>query len=334
MKRFCKKVNVRYFVLAISIASGSLAWPQAASGPADRSPLAGSETPSEYLLGPGDQIKIWVRGLEEASEKSVRIGPSGDLDLPVAGQIHAAGLTTEQLRSKLVERFAKELLHPEVSVEIIDFGSQPVSVMGAVNRPGVHQLHGHKTLGEVLSLAEGLRPDAGSRITITREIKNGQIPLPTAALDPTGEFSVAAVNVRQLLAGERPADNIQIYPRDLITVPSAEVVYVVGEVKRPGEVLLKDRDTISALQALAEAEGLGPTPAPQSAKIMRLVPGQAGRTEIPVNLSKVQEGKAEDIAMRPNDILVIPPSGPKKAALRATEAAIQTVTGVIIWRRP
>jgi polysaccharide export outer membrane protein len=252
----------------------------------------------------------------------------------VAGQIHAEGLTTQQLRAKLAERFAKELLHPEVSVEIVDFGSQPVSVMGAVNRPGIHQLHGHKTLGEVLALAEGLRPDAGSRITITREIGNGQIPLATAALDPTGEFSVAAVNVRQLLAGEKPADNIQIYPHDLITVPTAEMVYVVGEVKKPGEVLLKDRDTISALQALAGAEGFGPTPAPQNAKIMRLVPGQPGRAEISVDLRKVQEGRAEDIAMRPNDILVVPPSGPKKAALRATEAAIQAVTGIIIWRRP
>ena len=87
-----------------------------------------------------------------------------------------------------------------------------------------------------------------------------------------------------------------------------------------------------ALCGLASADGLGPTPAPQSAKIVRQIPGGTQRTEIPVDLRKVQSGKAEDLGMRPNDILVIPPSTPKKALTRAAEAAVQTATGVAIWR--
>jgi len=128
-------------------------------------------------------------------------------------------------------------------------------------------------------------------------------------------------------------ENILVYPYDVITVPTAEAVFVIGEVKKPGEVTLKG-DGVTVLQALASADGYGPTPAPQNAKIVRLVPGTSERKEIPVDLSKILAGKAEDVAMRPNDILVVPPSGPKKLAERALEAAIQAATGVAIWRRP
>jgi polysaccharide biosynthesis/export protein len=306
--------------------------PAANTPPAASKPAAAEKVdPSQYVLGPDDQIKIWALGLEELSDKPVRITPGGDLDLPGIGQVHAAGLTVEQLKARLVQRFSKELVNPQVSIDIVDFGSQPVSVMGALNHPGVYQLRGRKSLTEVISLAEGLRQDAGSRITISRPIQNGAIPLADSRLDPTGQFSVADVKVKELMAGEEPADNIRILPHDVVTVPIAQVVYVMGEVKKPGEVALKDSETISVLQALASAEGLGPTPSPQHARIVRLTPNSTARQEIPVDLRKIELGKAEDVAMRPNDILVVPPSGPKKAALRVTEAAIQTLTGVIVW---
>lgn len=287
--------------------------------------------PTQYVLGPDDQVKIWAMGLDELTDKPMRITPGGDLDVPGIGQVHAAGLTVEQLKANLVQRFSKELVNPQVSVALVDFGSQPVSVMGALNHPGVYQLQGRKSLTEVISMAEGLRQDAGARITISRPIRNGAIPLADSHLDPTGQFSVANVRVKDLLAGEDPADNIRILPHDSVTVPIAQVVYVMGEVKKPGEVELKDSESVSVLQALASAEGLGPTPSPQRARIVRLSPNSSARQEIPVDLRKIEEGKAEDVAMRPNDILVVPPNGPKKAALRVTEAAIQTLSGVIVW---
>jgi polysaccharide export outer membrane protein len=293
-----------------------------------------SQGPAEYLLGPDDQIKVWALGVDEISDKPLRLDPAGDIDLPLIGKVHAGGLTTEQLKETLTQRFSKDLVDPKVSVQIVEFGSQPVSVMGAVNRPGIHQLNGRKTLMEVLSLAEGLRQDAGPRINISRKIEYGAIPLASAKPDPTGQFSVAEVPVKALLSGVSPADNIPISPYDVITVPLAESVFVMGAVKKPGEVALKENPSISVLQALASAEGYGETPSPQNARIIRLVPGTADRREIPVDLTKIQNGKAEDIAMRANDILIVPPSGPKRAATRAVEAAIQTATGVIIWRHP
>jgi polysaccharide biosynthesis/export protein len=288
---------------------------------------------SHYVLGPDDQIKVWALGVDEITDKPVRIDTSGSIDLPTLGRVQAGGLTLDQLKEELVARFSKDILNPEVSVQIVEYGSQPVSVMGAVNRPGIHQVNGRKTLMEVLSLAEGLRQDAGPRITVSRKIEYGPIPLPTASTDATGQFSVATVLVKDLLAGVNPAENILIAPHDVVTVPIAEAVFVMGDVHKPGEVPLKENASISVLQALASAEGLGPTPAPQNARIMRVIPGSTERKEILVDLQKIQNGKAEDIAMRPNDILVVPPSGPKKAAARAVEAAIQTATGIAIWGR-
>ena len=320
-------------IAALLLATALLAPGQTVRAPAQDPPQAPQQAPQNYVLGPEDQLKIWAFGMDEISDKPVRIDPSGNIDLPVAGKIHAGGLTVEQLRAELVQRFSKEVLRPQVSVEIVDFGSQPVSVIGAVNHPGVHQIEGRKTLLEVVSMADGLRQDAGPRIHVSRQITYGAIPLPTAKPDSTGKFSVAEVSVKDLLAGKNPAENIPILPHDVVTVPAAEAVFVMGAVRKPGEVPLKDNASISVLQALASAEGLGATPSPQNATIVRFVDGTSDRKEIPVNLKKIQEGKAEDIAMRPKDILFVPQSGPKKAGARALEAEIQTATGIAIWGR-
>jgi len=107
---------------------------------------------------------------------------------------------------------------------------------------------------------------------------------------------------------------------------------VIGDVKKPGPILLTNRQNISALEALAMAEGLGPQPKPQDAKILRLVPGSMERKEIPVNLRKIQEGKAEDITLRADDILFVPDSTPRKAGAKIAEAALSAAVGVAVWR--
>ena len=311
--------------------AGSVLTAQQISAPAS---VSRPQDVSQYLLGPDDQVRIWALGLEEISDKPVRIDPSGYINLPILGRIHAAGLTTDQFISELKQRLAKEVRQPQVSVDIVEFGSQPVSVMGAVNRPGVQQVSGRKTLAEMLSLAGGLRPDAGPYIKITRQIELGEIPLHTARVDSSGHFTTADLRVKDLLSAASPTENILIQPHDVITVPTAEMVYVVGAVKKPGNFALNERESVSVLQALSMAEGLGPMPKAQDSKILRLVPGSDERKEIPVDLKKVMSGKAEDMALKANDILFVPDSTAKKVTARALEAVIQTATGVIIWHGP
>ena len=143
-----------------------------------------------------------------------------------------------------------------VTVSVFEFRSQPVSVLGAVNTPGVHQIRGRKTLFEVISEAGGLKNEAGNSIKITRRKEFGAIPLPGAGADPSGEFSVAEVSVKSVMEARNPQENIQIQPNDVISVPKAELVYVIGAVKRAGGFILSEREQISVLQALSMAEGL------------------------------------------------------------------------------
>jgi polysaccharide export outer membrane protein len=317
------------FCSAIILATGGLSTVHAAVEP---EAAQGSEP--EYVLGPDDQIQVWALGVEEMPQRPIRIDPAGYIDLPVAGRVKAAGLTVGQLRSQLAERLSAEVREPRVTVDITDFGSQPVSVLGAVAEPGVHQLRGRKTLAEVLSLAGGLLADAGPAIKITRRAEWGPIPLPTAKPDATNAFSVAEIKLKDFMAANHPAENIMIRPNDVISVPRAETIYVMGAVRKPGGFPLNERESLSVLQALSLAEGLGATPAAQNSKILRVAAGSPERKEIPIDLKKVLAGKETDVPLQPNDILFVPTSASKQAAARALEATIQTLSGVIIWRRP
>lgn len=291
-----------------------------------------SQGNSAYLLGPDDQVVIRALHAEEISEKPVRVTSDGTINLPMVGTIRAAGLTIRELEKAIAEKLQVYVQNPQVGVSLTEMRSQPVSVLGEVNTPGVIQLQGHKSLFEMLSLAGGLRQDAGHTVKITRKAFWGEIPLPGARKDETGNFFVAEVDVDAILKATRPEQNIAIRPEDVISVPRAEMVYVVGEVGKAGGFVLHDRESITVLQAVSLAEGLGKVASPQHARILRSSDGE-DRREIPVQLQKILEGKAEDIRMRPDDILFIPSSTPKKAALRGIEAAIQAGTGIAVWRR-
>ncbi len=286
-----------------------------------------------YVLGPEDQISIRAVDAEEISDKPVRIDTAGYINLPMAGRVKAAGLTTDQLERELVERLKVYIKNPQVQVNITDSRSNPISVLGAVKNPGVHQIQGPKTLAEALSLAGGLVEDAGYTIKITRQVQYGMIPLDKAKLDDSGQYSVADVGVKELLEANNPKVNIRVFPHDVISVPRAERVYVVGEVNRSGAFTLREQESLSVLQALALAEGLSKTAAPGSARILRPDPVTKARVEIQVNLKKIMEGRAEDFRMKSDDVLFVPNNLPKSATMRGIEAAIQIGTGVVIWRR-
>ena len=290
-----------------------------------------SDPVSGYVLGPDDEVTVQVLGSDEVASGPLRIGPHGYLSMPLAGRVAAAGKTLEQLEQLLRERLATYIREPRVSVGAARFRSRPVSVLGAVNRPGVHQVEGPKSLIEMLSLAQGISQDAGPWVKITRLIKNGVIPLPSARTDLGGRFSVAQVRLSDLLEARRPELNIAVMPRDVITVPRAEMVYVIGGVHRSGGFLLNDRESMTVLQALALAGGLKGTAKKKAAKILRSREG-VERVEIAVNLSSIMAGRSTDVALEREDILFVPHSGGKAAAKRIAEAGLAMGTGVMVWR--
>ena len=288
--------------------------------------------PSTYVLGTDDQVTLQVLQAEEASGKPFRIDELGNIYVPLAGSVHAAGLTAHELEKNLVDRFSLYIRQPQVTVLVTEARSQPVSIVGAVVSPGIHQLQGHKTLLEVLSLAGGLRQDAGYRIKITRRREWGVVPLPGATITPDGEFSVGEVALKSLLEAANPEENIPVMPDDVLTVPIAEMIYVVGDVKKSGGFILGERRQISVLQALSLSEGLGSTARSNDAEILRESAGTDSRTEIPVNLKKILAGQASDVPMQSGDILFVPVSGAKRLGIQALQSMFAIGSGIAIYR--
>jgi polysaccharide biosynthesis/export protein len=291
-----------------------------------------------YVLGPDDQIVIHSINSPEISEKPFLIGMNGNLTLPLIGRIEAGGLTVDQLEAALDARLKEYVKNPQVAVTVSEFRSQPVSVFGAVTKPGVYQLRGRKTLYEVLSMAGG--PGAGgptettgSSLTLTRLRENGEIPLPGAKNDPTGQFSTVELNVQDILDGKDGAANIVMKPNDTISVSEAnsKIVYVVGDVEHGGAFSLGGRESLSVLRALSLAGGLGRTARPDKARIIRGAPGAAKPQEIAVNLRRIFNGKEEDIALLPQDVLVVPTSGRKVFSTYTLPSVISAAANAAIY---
>jgi len=187
-------------------------------------------------------------------------------------------------------------------------------------------------LVELLSMAGGVRNDAGDRVKVSRRPEFGRIPLPNARVEPGSNFSVAEVSLNSIMEATNPADNILVKPNDVISVPKAAMVYVVGEVHKSGGFVLKDQERVTALQALALAEGLSPTASPQKAKILRTGVGP-DRTEVAVDLKMILTGKAKDVPMQSDDILVVPTSVASSILKKTLQTIVQTGTGIAIYRR-
>jgi polysaccharide export outer membrane protein len=315
------------------IPPSALAAPVAAQQNADPRPYATpnpTEPPSDYVLGPFDQINVVVNEFEDQfSDKMFRLDGKGDVTLPLAGRLHAGGLTISALEEEIKKRLSPILKHPDVAVNITDFSSERVSVLGAVTTPGVHPLTGKNTLFDVLSLSQGLSDAAGTTVKITRETRWGPIPLPGAAVDPGGQVSTATVRVKEI-ARAGPS-NIAILPGDLIFVPRADLVYAVGSVAKPGGFPIGENETLSALQVVSLAQGLEKTAAPEKARILRAVPGNSSRIEIQVNIKQLMAGKTPDIPLRADDILFIPNSGAKSAGFRTVDAIVNATSALVIY---
>jgi polysaccharide export outer membrane protein len=314
--------------------SGTVVAANAATTDATYSPTVPSQGISQstnYILGPEDQITVRVFAADDIPEKPSTIANDGSVTLPMIGQVKAAGMTVEQLQQNLTVDYKKYFKDPQVTVTVSEYRSQPVSVAGNVTTPGVVQLRGQRNLMEVVSQAGGLRADAGDTATITRNLSEGPIPVQGAFTDPSGKFSVAHINIRDVMSGKDPQGNILIKPHDVVTIPRARMVYVLGNVTKPGGYVMTDNDSMSLTQAIALAGGWDHTASLNKAKVLRASATGGEREEIPANVKAIMNNKAPDVQLHPDDILYIPNSVGKAVSVRTLEAAIAVGTGVAIW---
>jgi polysaccharide export outer membrane protein len=258
-----------------------------------QSPAAGQgEASPVYRIGPRDVVKIEVFEEEELN-REVPVNEDGSIRLPLVGNVQAEGLTEEELAGRLKALLEENFLRrASVSVEVVQFLSRPISVLGAVRNPGAVGSGGRLTLIEALTRSGGLSESHGGSIQILRRAANGltdQITIPVEAL----------------LARADPDVNIPIFANDLITVPAAEevTIYLLGEVASPGAITFRRSERITLLAALARGGGLSER-ASNKIRIQRRE--EEGDTrDLIVNYRRIVAGEAPDPELRHGDVIII-----------------------------
>lgn len=271
--------------------------------------LANASTPNQpaprVRIGPGDLLAVTVFEVAELTQ-AVRVSDTGDATFTLIGRHHVAGLTTDDTQA-LIARLLKEgnyIIDPQVSVLIQEYSTQGVSVVGEVKRPGMYPVLGNQGLLDVISEAGGMTEMAGSEITVRH---NG----------------AEQKTVMQFSTGNRVSvvEDVQLQPGDKVIVPRAGMVYVIGDVGRPGGFIMQTNGNMSLLQAVAMAAGTTPTSALNSSRLIRRT--DSGYTEIPLELKKIMKGSQPDPQLTAEDIVVIPSSNTKRFVYQGVPGALQ-----------
>jgi polysaccharide export outer membrane protein len=285
----------------------------------------------ETPIGSGDLLHIDVFDVPELS-RDVRVSDTGDITYPlVPGKIVTAGLTSYQLEQKLAQLLIENGLvsHPQVSVFVKEQNSQPVTLVGAVQKPMVYQVIRPTTLLELLADAGGITDVAGSDVIVTRPVPSADKnavnnDLKGATLDTSSDTQTITIRLQDLLESGNPAYNISVYGGDTVSVPRAGIVYVMGGgISQPGGYILQSHgEQITVLKAVALAHGMTGFAKGDQAVIMRKNPDTGQKDMIPVQIKKMENRKADDLPMQSNDILYIPDSLGLKILAKGGEAVI------------
>jgi polysaccharide export outer membrane protein len=262
-------------------------------------PAAASE--EDYKLAPRDQLAVTVFGQKDLT-RTVRVSQSGAITLPLLGEVQAAGLSTAELERRIEDGLrGRYLVSPRATVAVSEFGGRQFAVMGAVNQPGAFALKSNYTTVMVaLSEARGVK-DGADRIAYVLR-----------ARPRVGEPQPVTVDLEALLRQGDPGHNVVVEPGDSIYVPEANTYYVAGEVEKRGAFVLRRDTTLS--RALTEAGGVAKRAATGDIRVIRTLPTGAKQEIGPFDLDRVMTGdRRQDIPLQPQDVVVVPESGAKRA---------------------
>ena len=269
-------------------------------------------------LGIDDLVAVSVYDAPELT-RTVRVESDGAIHLPLLHNgVKASGLLPRDLETAIASELMSEQIYvdPVVKVTVVEYHSRPIAVMGAVKLPLTFQAVGVVTVLDALAKAGGLNDLAGTEILVTR-----------------GPNTAERVPVKRLLNDADPSVNFVLHGGEEIRVPEAGKIFVVGNVRKPGAFLVRDGSENSVLKLVALAEGLAPFHY-KTAYVYR--PDAAGaRQEIAVDLDKILDRKAPDVALQVNDLLYIPDNKGKRLTAgiidRLAGFGSSTASGLIVW---
>jgi polysaccharide biosynthesis/export protein len=273
---------------------------------------ASNASSSALVLGPGDELEVTVYGAPDLS-RHTRVSADGNISMPLVGDVRVVGLSSSETEGAIESRLREEhvLNDPQVSVYVKEYTNDGISVAGEVMRPGVYSALGPHRLFDILQISGGLTEKASGVVTVSHQGDEK---------DPV-----------QLEVSQDPAEmarsNIELHPGDTVFVAKAAMVYVLGEVVKPGGYILNRAGAVTVLQVVAAAGGPTHSAAVGGTRMLRRTP--SGLRELPVPLKALLRGKTADIPVSADDILFVPSSRIKTvvgaSALVATSAATAAV---------
>ena len=263
---------------------------------------SGTRMPSKEIgISPGDTISVNVYGTPDLSVV-VRVSQDGTVYLPPLGIVHVAGLS-EAAASQLLDNMYignHILLRPATTVLIRDFAARGVSILGEVLHPGIYPVAGPRSLVDVIALAGGLTISADSRVTI----QHGD-----------GTIDNAAISLPRENGAQTLADDVMVLPGYKIVVPRAGTVYVLGEVTRPGGYIMEHDGKITALQAIAAAQGTTRFSNEKHAFLIRR--NGTGYTTQDLPIRAMYKGRSPDLPLNPEDVVYVPISNMRNFVFNA-----------------
>jgi polysaccharide export outer membrane protein len=256
---------------------------------------AGRGNPAEPFIGPGDELDVTVWGVPELAQHT-RVSSSGEIYMPLIGYVQMAGFTTDEAQALIQKRLVDGdfLKSPHVTIYVKDYASAAISVAGEVNRPGVYSAVGPHRLLDIFQAAGGFSEKAGNLATISHRDRPNDVVNLTLSRDPTK------------MAGS----NVELLPGDKVVVSRAGIVYVLGEVNKPGGFMMNDNGGTTVLRVIVAAGGPNQAASLGGTKMLRHTSN--GLKEIPVPLKKILHAKLPDMPLQPEDILYVPNSSAKR----------------------
>ena len=259
-----------------------------------------------YRIGPGDVLDIRIYNRPQLSREAVRVEGSGMIRMPlIENEIQAVCLTEGELAKEISTRYAKYYKNLQVDVFIKEYHSKQVAIIGAVNEQSRFELQRRVRLLELLTYAKGPSSKAGQTINIVHSTAVSPCKQ-TDDTDTAAAFS--SYKLSDVLQGD-PKSTPYLEAGDIVTLPEADQVYVVGNVFMPLTINLKEPITLT--RAIAMAGGLKQDTKKDKIRILRQEPGTTVRKEIMVDLSAIEKKSSEDLALAPNDIIDVPTSAGK-----------------------
>jgi len=282
-------------------------------------PLAAFAQSGESLrIGAGDQIHVTVVDSPELDQRP-RVTDAGEVPLIGVGAIKIAGLTPAEAATAVHDKLiaAHYLNHPEVTVTVEQYATQTVSVLGQVRASGAYPVGTARPILDVLALAGGLNELADRNILIDRRG------------DPDHPIRYNLANDGALAL----RTSVLVYPGDTVMVPKAGIVYVLGDVNRPGGIVMDNNSSeLTLLQALARAGGVARTAKQGHAKLLRK--DATGYHETQLSLGEIQKGKQQDIALAAGDVLYVPFSYAKNVAVSGSAGIISSLGSAAVYSMP